>query len=119
MKIITHSNPEDTIGTAKLQAIAVSKTHVKLLIDDKIIYESKDVSDCDMWDSFEYNGKPFDLHINFSEDIKSCEDVSEWLTTCYIEICGLEEVSGHIQTYYDHTLKAPMSFVFDPMTLFN
>lgn len=118
MNITTISNPQETFGNAKLQSIALSENHVKLLIDNKVVYECTDVTDCDMWDSFEYEGKQFDLHIYFCEDIEDFDNLAEWLSTCSIEICGLEEVNGTLQCSYDYSLVAPMSFAFDPMTLF-
>ena len=120
MNTVTISNPQETFGHAKLQSIALSETHVKLLIDNKVVYECTDVTDCDMWDSFEHEGKLFDLHIYFSEDIKDFAfNVAEWISTCSIEICGLEEVNGTVQSSYDYSLVAPMTFTFDPMKLFN
>jgi hypothetical protein len=120
MNWITLSNPEETFGDSKLEAIALSETHVKLLVDGKVIYESTEVSDCDMWESIEYKDKQFDLHIYFSEDIDQFSSVEEWKETCSIEICGLHQLEGseYPEISYDNSLVARMSFEFDPMTLF-
>ena len=118
MNIKVLSNPEETFGNAKLQAVALSGTHIKLLMNNKVIYDCTDVTDCDMWDSIEYKNKQFDLHIYFSEDIESCDSIEEWLTYCSVEICGLEEVNGSVQSSYDYSVSVPMTFKFNPMILF-
>ena len=112
------SNPQETFSHSKLQAIALSETHVQLFIDNTLVYEDTNVSHKDSWEAFEYAGNQFYLHIYFNEDIESFSNIAEWLTTCSIEICGLEEIAGSIQNSYENSLVAPMAFTFNPMDLF-
>jgi hypothetical protein len=112
----TLSAPSIELAGLKLQSIAVTPSHVKLLIDNEVVYENNSCDE-DEWESIEINGKQYDLHIFFAEDINEFETNEEWLATCSIEISGLNlNDDGTMETDYTNSLVAPMSFAFDVET---